>query len=193
MFNKLKLKCGVVAAVALVLTILTQQGTLAYYSTVGKATNVITSGNISLAIHETTDTGAEFPKDGVYVVPGSVVSKQVSVENVCEHPFYLRVKMVYGANSASLNPSECFKLNINTEKWLYYDGWYYYCVVLNPGQTTEYVFSQVEIIGSTINSNNIGDTLSLTVKAQAVQSENNPLENDNIFSAQGWPLEMEAN
>ena len=95
MFSKTKMKCSVVAFVAIIITFLSQ-GTLAYYQTVGNATNVITSGNIQFIIHETTDQGMEFPKEGVYIVPGDIVSKKVNIESDCEHPFYLRVKMVYG-------------------------------------------------------------------------------------------------
>ena len=96
---------------AILATVLTQP-TLAYYTTIGKATNVVTSGSISLQIHEKTADGSNFPTEGVYVIPGDIVSKQVSIENVCDHPFYLRVKMVYGIDSQELSSEDCFKLNI---------------------------------------------------------------------------------
>ena len=73
MFSKIKIKFAVAALVAIAITFLSQ-GTLAYYSTVGKATNVVTSGNIQFIIHETTDQGKEFPREGVYIVPGDIVS-----------------------------------------------------------------------------------------------------------------------
>ena len=85
-----------IAITAILLTVLTQPS-LAYYTTIGKATNVVTSGNIELQIHEKTADGSDFPEEGVYVIPGDIVSKQVSVENVCDHPFYLRVKLISGA------------------------------------------------------------------------------------------------
>ena len=70
-------------------------------------------------------------------------------------------------------------------------GWYYYTGIVNPGETTPNVFSHVEMVGSKINNSYIGKTLTLTVKAQAVQSENNPLSDGNIYSASGWPKEAE--
>ena len=188
MFNKLKAKCAVIALVAIALTFLTQ-GTLAYYSTVGKATNVVTSGNIQFIIHEMTDQGKEFPKEGVYIVPGDIVSKKVSIESDCEHPFYLRVKMVYGIDSQELTAEDCFKLNIDEEHWELYDGWYYYKGIVNSGETTPNVFSHVEIVGSKVDNSYIGKTLTLTVKAQAVQSENNPISDGNTYTASGWPKE----
>ena len=74
MLGKIKMKIVVVALMATLITLMSQ-ATLAYYSTVGKATNVVTSCNIQFIIHEMTDQGKEFPKEGVYIVPGSRVSK----------------------------------------------------------------------------------------------------------------------
>lgn len=188
MLNKLKARCAVVALVAVALTFLTQ-GTVAYYSATGKATNVVTSGNIQFIIRETTDAGTAFPEEGVYIVPGDVVSKQVSIESDCEHPFYLRVKVVYGVDSEELSAEDCFKLNIDDNRWQYADGWYYYKDVVAPGETTPNVFSHVEMVGATIDNSYIGKTLTLTVKAQAVQSENNPITDGNTATASGWPQE----
>ena len=192
MLNKLKSRLTVIALVAIVLTLLTQ-GPLAYYTTIGTATNVITSGDLELTIREMTDQGTEFPAEGVYVIPGDVVSKVVTVENTCNHPFYLRVKLVYGIDSKELPDEDCFKLDINSENWILKDGWYYYNGILQPGEETPEVFSHVEIVGSKVDTGYIGKTLSLTVKAQAVQSENNPpATDDDVTSVAGWPAEMEG-
>ena len=188
MLGKIKIKIVVVALMAALITFMSQ-ATLAYYSTVGKATNVVTSGNIQFIIHEMTDQGKEFPKEGVYIVPGDIVSKKVSIESDCEHPFYLRVKMVYGVDSQELTSEDCFKLNINEEYWELHEGWYYYKEIVNPGETTPDVFSHVEIVGSKMDNDYLGKTLTLTVKAQAVQSENNPISDGNTCTASGWPKE----
>lgn len=188
MFRKLKARCAVIALAAIMLTFITQ-GTLAYYTSLGIATSVVTSGGIELVIHEKTDTGEEFPRDGVYIVPGDIVSKQITIENVCEHPFYLRVKMVYGIDNAELTSEDCFKLNINPDVWTFHDGWYYYNGVVNAGETTPKVFSHVEIVGSKVDNSYLGKTLTLTVDAQAVQSENNKLTDGKVYTALGWPAE----
>ena len=184
--RKTNLRMLTIAVLAITFTLLSQ-GTLAYYSTIGRATNVVTSGNIQFIIHETTDQGTEFPKEGVYIVPGDIVSKEVSVENVCEHPFYLRVKIVYGIDSQELPAEECFKLNIDEENWHYDNGWYYYKGIVEPGATTPNVFSKVEIVGNKVDNSYLGKTLTLTVAAHAVQSENNPVLNP--WEASGWPKE----
>ncbi len=188
MLGKIKLKIFVVALAAAMMAFVSTS-TLAFYSTVGKATNVVTSGNIQFIIHEKTDQGTEFPREGVYIVPGDVVSKQVSIESDCQHPFYLRVKVVYGVDSQELSAEDCFKLNINEEHWALQDGWYYYKGIVEPGQTTPNVFSHVEIVGSKMHNSYLGKTLQLTVVAQAVQSENNPITDGNTYTASGWPKE----
>lgn len=105
---KAKARLLLIALAAIVVTVLTQP-TLAYYTTIGRATNVVNSGDIQLRIHEKTADGSDFPAEGVYIIPGDIVSKQVSVENVCNHPFYLRVKLVSTADNAELSPEECLK------------------------------------------------------------------------------------
>ena len=188
MLNRIKLRFVTIALAAIVLTFFTQ-GTLAYYSTVGKATNVVTSGDIQFIIHEKTDQGTEFPEEGVYIVPGDIVSKQVSIESDCAHPFYLRVKLVYGIESQELSSEDCFKLDINEEYWTFHEGWYYYNGIVQPGETTQNVFSHVEIVGSEVDKSYIGKTLTLSVIAHAVQSENNPITGSDTFTASGWPKE----
>lgn len=188
MLCKIKLRFLAIGLAAMLVCLLTQPA-LAFYTTVGTATNVVTSGNITMRIKETTDQGNAFPTEGVYVIPGDIVSKVVTVENICEHPFYLRVKLVYGIDSQELPYEDCFKLNINTENWTLHDGWYYYTGILQPGEETPYVFSHVEIVGSKVDTSYIGKTLQLTVLAQAVQSENNPIKNNDTTTASGWPAE----
>lgn len=185
--KRARAKLTLLAVIAILATLLSQQ-TLAYYSVIGKATNVVTSGDIDLKIHEKTADGKDFPQEGVYVIPGDVVSKQVTVENVCAHPFYLRVQLVSGDSEGVLNAQDCLRMDINTQNWTVGDdGYIYYNRILEPGQTTEPVFTQVEIVGEKVTRENIGATLSLTVNAYAVQSENNPAQHP--WEASGWPDE----
>ena len=186
--RKFKIRLAVISLIAVILSLFMQE-TLAYYSTIGKSSNVVTSGNLKMLIHEKTDQGNDFPAEGVYIMPGDVVSKRVTVENICEHPFYLRVRVVFGVNAEVLSAEDCFKLNINEEDWQLVDGWYYYRRILAPGETTPEVFSHVEIVGAKVDNSYIGKTLTLTVDVQAVQSENNPVPGNETFRAAGWPKE----
>ena len=182
----MKVKCRLllIALAAILVTVLNQP-TLAYYTTIGKATNVVTSGDIQLKIHERTADGSDFPQEGVYIIPGDIVSKQVSVENICGHPFYLRVKLVSSSTNQEIAADDCLKMDIDTVNWTYQDGFYYYNQILQPGVTTPTLFTQVEIVGSKVDQSHIGSTLSLTVNAYAVQSENNPAAYP--WDASGWP------
>ena len=183
---KQKAKLLLVALAAILMTVLTQPS-LAYYTTIGKATNVVTSGQIQLMIHEQTADGSPFPKEGVYIIPGDIVSKQVSIENVCDHPFYLRVKLVSGSTNEALSAEDCLKMDIDTANWTYQDGYYYFNRILEPGEMTPALFTQVEIVGSKVDQTHGGSTLSLTVNAYAVQSEHNPA--DFPWEASGWPAD----
>ncbi len=184
--RKFKIRLAVISVIAVLISLFMQE-TIAYYSTIGKSENVITSGNLKMMIHEKTDQGTDFPSEGVYIMPGDIVSKAVTVENICEHPFYLRVRVVFGVNSEALSAEDCFKLNISEDNWQFVDGWYYYRSILQPGETSPLVFSHVEIIGDKVDKSYIGKTLTLTVDAQAVQSENNPVSGGETFRAAGWP------
>ncbi len=187
--KRIRIKLIVISLIAVVLTFITEP-TLAYFSTVGRATNVITSGEIRMIIHETTDGGEEFPEDGIYIMPGQIIGKRVTVESLSDEPFYLRVKIVYGIDSIVLPSEECFKLlDVNESYWTYHDGWYYYNEVVEPHETTQKVFSHVEIVGSKVDNRYIGKTLTLTVKAEAVQAKNNPITDGLTYTAVGWPAE----
>ena len=183
---KAKSRLLLIAIAAILATVLTQPS-LAFYTVAGTATNVVTSGGIEMIIHEKTADGSDFPAEGVFVIPGDIVSKQVSVENVCDHPFYLRVKLVSGTTNEALVPKDCLELDIDTGNWTYRDGYYYYNKILQPGKTAPALFTQVKIVGGKVNQSHVGSNLSLTVNAYAVQSENNPAKYP--WDASGWPAD----
>lgn len=170
---------GIVAIVALL-----ANGTLAYYTASEKATNVITSGNVDLEIHEKTIEGKDFPKDGVEVMPGDIVSKIVTFENTGNHPLYLRVKLTKGVDDAELTAEECLDIDINATDWTYKDGYYYYNTALKSDQITTPLFTEVSINGKHVDNNYLGKMFSLNITAYAVQSEHN---GDTVWNADFWP------
>ncbi len=182
-----KAKLLIIAITAIIVTILSQSS-LAYYAYVDTADNVVTSGAIRLQIHETTAAGNDFPEDGILIMPGTLVSKRVTIENVCNHPFYLRLEIVNGIDSKVLSVDECLDLDINDKDWTFVDGYYYYNDIVPPYTTTSPIFTEVEIVGDKIDNSYIGRTLYLTVNAFAVQSENNLA--DKPWNAAGWPTDM---
>lgn len=189
--GKIKWKISVVALLAVLVTLMSQPA-LAYFTTVGQATSVITAGNLRFLVRMTTDAGTDIPDEGVYILPGDVVSKRVSIQSDCSNPFYLRVKIVCGVDAQELSAEDCLKLNIDENVWRYADGWYYYQGIVAPGEMTVPVFSHVEVVGSKVDNRYIGKTLTLNVLAQAVQSDNNPIIDGDPATAHGWPAEQEA-
>ncbi len=188
MFRFARTKLMIIAIAAIIVTAFSQ-GSLAYYAQVNTADNVITSGAIKLQIHEKTAAGNDYPKEGVVILPGALVSKRVTIENLCKHPFYLRLEIVNGIDSTILTADECLELDINTKDWTYIDGYYYYNDIVPPFSTTSPIFTEVEIIGDKVDNSYIGRTLYLTVNAYAVQSENNVAEFP--WEAEGWPISVD--
>ena len=183
---KAKLRLLLVAIAAIVVTVMTQPS-LAYYTKLGVATNVITTDGVQLKIIEKTADGSDFPAEGVSVIPGDIVSKRVSVANVCDQPFYLRLQLVSSSTNATLSPEECMRMDIDTVNWTYVDGYYYYNAILSPAEMTTPLFTQVEIVGEKVDRTHAASVLSLTVNAYAVQSANNPAEHP--WDASGWPAD----
>lgn len=178
-----RLRILLISILTIAATLITQS-TLAFYSVTGIASNVVTSGDISVKIIEKTRDGKDFPKQGVTVYPGSIVSKTVTFKNDGGHPFWLRVKIDDGLGSTAA-VAEIFDLDINTTSWIDGgDGFYYYRSIVGPGQTTQKLFSQVKIAGDSpvVLPNS---TFLLNVTAYAVQSENNRASSP--LKVAGWP------
>lgn len=183
--EKRKQKIAVLAAVIMLITLLSRS-TLAYYTVTGVATNVVTSGEIRLQIHETTENGSPFPQEGVIVIPGQTVSKVVAVQNVCSHPFWLRVQLVKASSKETLSAEDVLQIvDLNDQEWTSQGDYIYYNTILEPDQITQPLFTQVKIAGPHVDQHDVGSALTLTVKAFAVQSENNPAHYP--WEVSGWP------
>ena len=180
-----KLKLCFIAFLMCIVSLLSFE-TLAYYTVTGTARNVITFGELPSEVIETTATGDEFPEEGVYIMPGDIVSKIVKVANKSGHPFYVRVKLVKGSDNVELTPEECLQIETDTVNWTLKDGYYYYNKAVPAYGETEPLFREVEIVGDKITKGQIGSILTVTVKTFVVQSENNA---DTPFEAVGWPAE----
>lgn len=192
MKRKLAVVFGSIAVLALFST-----GTLAYFTAEAEADNVITAGNLDLKIHDRLGSGEIFPEEGIQIMPGQTVEKSVTVENTGGHPMYLRVKLVTGVKDADgredeLSPTakECLNIAINEEAWTYRedDGYYYYADVLEAGETTPELFTEVVIDGPKVDNAYLGKTFTLNVDAYAVQSEHNGAT---VWEAFGWPEDPE--
>ena len=159
-------------------------GTYAYFTTTETAHNVITTGGINFELRQGGAATATFPDKTMVILPGDVVTKDLTVENTGDHPMYVRIKLTPGVNDRALSADGCIHMDFNKEAWTLADGYYYYNTALKAGETTAPLFTKITFVGEKITNDYLGKQFSLDVAAFAVQSEHNgatPLE------AQGWP------
>lgn len=186
----MKKKLLVCACVAICLSIVAY-GTTAYFTYEDTATNVITAGNLKIDLQEWAipeDGGELVPfEDAFDVMPGMEVSKIVQIKNIGEQPAWVRISLeksiiladgVEGEVDLSL-----VSYDLNTEYWTEKDGFYYYNMKLEPGETTEALFTKVMF------SKNMGNMYQhskavIEVTAQATQVVHN---GESVFEAAGWP------
>ena len=176
-----------------ILAALTAAGTLAYYTDSARTHNVITSGKVNIALLEWADEARTKPfKDKQGVMPGTKVTKIVEVKNTGMGAAFVRLhveKNVYGADQKPMK-SEPVSLNFNDTDWTYSEseGYYYYNRPLEPGKTTEPLFTTVTfdpLMGNEYQN----ASAHVKVIAYAVQSANN---GDSPQAAKGWPSDTQA-
>lgn len=189
-----------IPAIALVLALLVIAAsayvTLAYFTADDQVTNVITAGNVKIELCEmmTTENGDTLVpfEDVSGVMPGTEVSKIVTVKNTGNNAAYVRVSVNSLIRDANDIEDELLtdrldsyiELDINTENWTYMDdGYYYYNTALEAGTETEPLFTTVKYLEKMPNEYQ-NTTLEMNITAYATQKANN---GSNVFEASGWP------
>lgn len=184
----MKRKLVLTSAVVLILALLAA-GTFAYFTKNARATNVITTGTISIQLNdEIKETGAEKTGSGWTlsgVMPGQAVEKAVSVTNTGTSPAWLRVKLdigvTVGAEKMPLtfdNGEQVLTFGVG-EGWFYHDGYYYYSKPVAEKAGTAELFAKDSSGQSTLMLNPQlpndyqGCAVTINVLAQAVQVKNN--------------------
>lgn len=162
-------------------------GTIAYFTSEGRAHNVITTGGVEIELREWADADKETPfKDVSGVMPGAAVTKIVEVKNTGSAPAWVRVSVDKNVELANgeVSPNDRFvELNINDKAWTKSGGYYYYNTALAAGKTTEPLFTTVTF-DVTMNNAYQNSTATVDVYAQAVQTANN---GETALTAAGWP------
>lgn len=186
----MKKKVTVIALIVALLAVLSL-GTAAYFTAEDTATNVITSGSVDIKLHEMAikEPCAEpVPfENGQGVMPGSVVSKIVTVENTGSGTAWVRISIEKAITLAEGLEGEIdldlIRLDLDTEHWTEHDGYYYYNAPLAAGETTEPLFTTVTFAHSMGNLYQ-GSEATVSVFAQATQTANNGAT---ALEALGWP------
>lgn len=186
----MKKKIFICALLVICLSLLAY-GSVAYFTAEGTATNVITAGNLQIALKETAipaDGGDPVPfVDPVGVMPGESVSKIVQVENTGSAAAYIRIALeteiaLADGKTGEVNP-QLVTMNINTAKWVARDGYYYYTDALAPGETTAPLFTAVTFAPEMDNLYQ-ESTATVHVNAYATQTAHNGAS---ALDAVGWP------
>lgn len=181
------------AALCMLLSI-AAYNSLAYFTAEETVRNVITSGAVHIQVVERqrTDEGLKpCPPAAIPVMPGSEVSRIVSVQNLDE-PVWVRMTYtvtVLDADGAELNltPAELDQLltiDTDTVSWSCQDGWWYYAHALAAGEEAGPLFTEVAFSGSGMGNAYQNCTVIIDVVAQAVQKIHN---GDTVMDAAGWP------
>lgn len=181
----------------LFLTIIPISNTLANYSAQTVAHNNILFGYVDLDLIQTTldADGNEVAFDSTLpfdVTSNVIQSRIVRVANVGPHALFIRVKFwMVGIDEygESFVANEYTSYTLNLEDWIYSDGWYYYPLIVQPGESTSELFSQVIFEVNGLSSNYPGCSLDLEIYAQGVQSEHQ--ETLDVMQVTGWPEEGE--
>ncbi len=176
-----------ILAVAAAIFSIAAYGTFAYFSAEGTAVNVITAGNVKMALHDETPEGGVFAQNGLdRMMPGDTVDRIVYVENTGDNAFFARVKLnceVLADGGQQLSFDK-ISLDIDTAKWEPGgDGWYYYISKVEKSFGTEPLFTRITFEPGMGNEYMNAD-VNIEIIAQAVQCANNEGKAKN---AAGWP------
>lgn len=162
---------------------------VAYYTTDIVATNVITSGSVDIEIFESynlSDIDRVPYNSQVNVLPDNTRSKIVDIKNTGLSPIYLRVciddTIVKQNNESENDTSSLIKYDINTDKWIEHNGYYYYKTCLMPDEFTSPLFTTV-YFDKSIDNQYMKSIVNINIIAEATQSENNGFD---PLSAKGW-------
>lgn len=181
MRNKVRRRVAISALIVLMAALIAG-GTLAYFTAEETAYNVITTGNLDMTLHEETTGGEAFPTEGISgVMPGENVDKKVYIENSGNVGMFVRISVETKIVPDTLS-LKYITLDLNTTDWTEQDGFYYYNRVLEAGETTAPLFTQVSFDKNMPNEYQACKVM-IDVKAQSVQSRNN---GDSALTAAGW-------
>lgn len=176
----MKRKLVLTSAVVLILALLAA-GTFAYFTKNARATNVITTGTISIRLNDSITGGTEKENGWTLsgVMPGQAVEKAVSVTNTGTSPAWLRVKLEISVEMAAgktdtWRGQNVLQFAVNPDWFLAEDGYYYYSKPVAADAETERLFqSRTLMLNPQLPNDYQGCAVTINVLAQAVQVKNN--------------------
>ena len=115
--------------------------------------NELRIGSVETEIVEEYDTKP--------IVAGDIFKKIVWIKNIGESPCYVRVRILVSPEQYK----EELALNIDTVNWEYRNGYYYYKHMLNSGEKTSPLFTQLTIPSGL----ETGDVFDINIYSESVQ------------------------
>ena len=177
--------------IALILCLVLATAVFAVISISTKTDNIITFGSIKMRLIETTTKdGTETEvSDGFSenISDSHNVSRNVRIQNVHNHPIYVRLKLNMTFTDGSGQSNDATHLvdyDYNTTDFTYQDGFWYYNSVLAPDETTPNLITNINFNLGPNDSQFTGGDFELKIDAQAVQSEHNA---ETALESVGWP------
>ena len=182
MRSRIALAAGIAAVCALL-----AMGTYAFTAVKGTAENEVVAGTVDIELSQVNGQGLSgFSPDALALSPDAPLSQTLTVRNAGDHPVYLRMQLipvVEGADGADAGSAQgALALSGTDAAWVEQGGFWYYSAALQPGQSTEPLFTQVALAeGYAPEADRV---VRLEVKALSVQSDNNGTD---PRTAAGWP------
>ena len=175
-----------------IICLLIMATTVAFITREKVANNILTFGNIKMQLLQTTLDKNNMEKcinddESFDIMHNSTVSRMIRVKNLGKHDFFLRISLKMMGKDKNNNEFDAYNLvtyDINTEDWIYREGWYYYKTIVKQGETTSNLITKIMFDIDNITSNYPNGNFKFDVDAQAVQSENNAKD---VLSVEGWP------
>ena len=158
-------------------------GTTAFFSYRIITTNVITAGNVLVGFD---NNDYAHPVD---IVPGTTASRSVQITNIGYGAAWVRIQLdkeiILAPGVEGEADTSHVTYEIHDEFWTERDGWFYYLKVLEPGETTEPIFTEVSFSANMSNMYQKSQS-KINVLVHAVQQLHN---GESVFEAAGWPEE----
>lgn len=177
--NKGKGKVKAVIAGISVVAVVGVAGIIAYFTDTAQVTNKAKMGIVDIDLEEYTinDQGQKVAwTDLDNVVPGEVISKipEISVvEGAVD--CYVRAKVEISNDDDELAEDDKMlsleDINVDTTKWLYKDGYFYYKQKLSDSDDPIVLFSEVTIPSDLGNDWSLSE-FSIDITVEAIQSQN---------------------
>ena len=181
----MKKKIVAVCIVLICLAIL-GAGTLSYFFSESITQNVITTGQIKIALQETPK---KYNEKGI--IPGETFKKTAKIKNTGKHTAWVKIrvdlKTINKKNKEVTIPREKAEELIKIQALPGWkkgkDGSYYYLLAVKPGEVTTKLMDQIRLTEN-IDGSYSNKPLFVDIRGYGVQHVHN---GDTVWQAKGWP------